>query len=105
MARFSITVYSPRWGHDDTYQLDVDDNGWVVAHQSFNGSCDPDGVPVLYQSFRQDEIIYPGTFTWYMRELWEHAHNGTLSDEEIQRRLNRLAQWLRELSSVAVPEF
>lgn len=104
-TRFRFTVSNPRWGHDDTYYLDVHEEGWTVSHMAINGDCDPSGEPYLYRNFRQDGITYPGTLGWYMRRLFEHVKDSTLQDDEIQRRLDRLAQWVNELNTIAKPEF
>jgi hypothetical protein len=105
MSRFYLKVHNPKLGHDDTYDLDVDDKGWTVAHLAINGRCDPCGVPKLYENFEQDSIVYPGIFRWYMSELWGHARGESMSDAEIQHRLNRLTKWVNELTAVTRPDY
>lgn len=105
LNRFKFTVYSPRWGHNDTYRLGVLDDGWYVAHLMINGNCDKQGEPFLFRNFRQDSINYPSGLGFEMGLLFEHARDGTLPDNEIQRRLDLLGEWVGRVNSVEPPNF
>jgi len=102
---YRFKVYSPRWGHDDTYRLTVNQNGWHVEFLAINGDCDKTGHPYLFQNLNQDSIEYPSGLGFEMNLIYEHAWDGTLSVEEIQRRLDKLGEWVGQVDSVPKPSF
>lgn len=93
MADF--TIYSRRWGHDDTYTVERTATGWHVHHISIKGDCDKQGKPVLYENFEQDSICYPHQLPDLMETLWEYAQENNLTDAQIQPHLDELAKWVQ----------
>lgn len=104
-SRFTFTINSPRWKHDDTYRLDIHKDGWNVQHISINGNSDKQGNPHLFSNLKQDFITYPSGLGLEMELLFEHARDKSLPDEEIQKRLDRLAQWVNDVNGVPKPQF
>ena len=104
-SRFNFKVYSPRWGHHDTYRLDISDDGWEIRHIGINGTSDKRGNPHLYANLDQDGIIYPSGLGIEMELLFEHARDSTLADEDIQARLDRLAKWVDSVNAIEKPDF
>ncbi len=90
-----LEVYSRRWGHNDTYRVDITDAGWYISHFTIGGECDPGGKPYLFENFEQDVINYPADIGNYLAFLWERAKKDDLSDDEVQRHLNALGQWIQ----------
>ncbi|WP_157639758.1 YecA/YgfB family protein [Lamprocystis purpurea] len=102
---FTFPVYCPRFKQNDDYELTVLEDGWHVAHSAINGDCDPRGAPFLYENLTHDSIEYPSGLPVALESLFEHARDGTLTDDEIRSRLDRLAQWVNHVNAVERPQF
>lgn len=102
---FNFKVNSPRWGHPDTYRLRILDEGWRVDFISICGDCDAQGEPYLYRNLEHDSIDYPASLKREMESLFLQAKEGSLTNEEIQDRLDRLGQWVSEVDAVTKPNF
>lgn len=94
---FEFVVYTPRWGHDDTYSLTRTEDGWHFNFGGRKGPCDKRGRPYLYECFQNDSINYPSGFEWRLMWLWDQAKEKGLSREDVQARLEELSQWLRDV--------
>jgi len=88
-----LTVYSKRWGHDDTYEIKRTEKGWYVGHLAINGEANKRAEPILFNNFRQDSIAYPNDLPDYMEFLWESSID---KDENwIQERLDEISEWIK----------
>lgn len=90
-----FTVYSRRWGHNDTYEIARAETGWRVQHITTGGDCDKQGRPYLFNNLDHDSINYPASLGEYMEFLWEKVDEDSLSDAQIQQHLNQLANWVQ----------
>jgi len=97
---FSLTVYSRRWGHDDTYALTRTETGWEVEF-THSGPCDKAGRPYLYSNFANDMVHYPADLEGYLEWLWMRASEQGLSHETVQKCLDELAEWVKATSRAA----
>lgn len=94
----TFSVYSRRWGHKDNYRIKRTVNGWYVSHIAINGECDKDGSNILFANLKQDYIFYPeDAIKHAMEKLWEEADEGELDLEELQERLQQVADWITAL--------
>lgn len=93
-ARFKFRVFSKRWGHDDTYNVQRTKDGWHVTHIAIGGPCDKGGRPFLFENFRQDSIHYPEGLDAWMEWLWDQAAARGLAVDEVQAGLQQLADWV-----------
>jgi len=91
---FEFKVYSNRWGHYDKYTLTRTKRGWYVKHLTINGDSDPEGKPYLIENFKQDNISYPSGLPSMLGSIWRHADEEGLSKEQIQEKINKLAEWV-----------
>lgn len=103
--RFHFRFFCPRVNHDDTYRLNIHEEGWHVDHISIGGKCDKRADPYLYRNLDHDHVQYPSGLGFEMELLFEHARDKTLPDEEIQRRLDELARWVERVNAVEQPVF
>lgn len=94
---FEFTVYSRRWGHDDTYSLSRTNTGWDVNF-THSGPCDKAGRPFLYSNFENDMVFYPAALQGLLEWLWRKASEEGLSHESVQESLNQLANWVKATS-------
>lgn len=90
-----LEVYSRRWGHNDTYGMDLTETGWDISHVAIGGECDPSGEPYLFENLKQDSINYPAELGEYLAYLWKRAKEDGLSDAEVQQHLDALGQWIQ----------
>ena len=93
-AIFTFRVFSNRWGHDDTYQVQRTEDGWNITHIAIGGPCDKEGRPFLFENFRQDSVHYPEGLGGWMERLWKQAAEEGLRQAEVQTALQQLADWV-----------
>ena len=96
-----LTVYSRRWSHTDDYTVEITDHGWHISHMAHVGDCAATGEPTLFDNFRQDHINYPVHLGSYMEYLWTQAQENWLSEEEIQRHLDVLGEWIQTVEKAS----
>ncbi len=90
-----VRIFSRRWGHDDTYEINKTKTGWYVKSGAEGGAdCDKRGKPHLFKCLDHDSINYPEELGGYLEWLWERAEEKHLSPEEIQEQLDLLAEWI-----------
>lgn len=93
-AQFIMSIYTRRWGHDDSYQVKRIENGWYINNISIGGDCDKTGHPYLYRNFNQDYVNYPKAIPRYMEILWDKCADEGLTKENVQIALDELAKWI-----------
>lgn len=90
-----FSVYTRRHGYEDTYRIKRTVDGWCVNCAFNNGDCDKEGHEALYENLRHDSVFFPEKGVRYaMEKLWEQAAEGELSLEELQERLQQVADWI-----------
>jgi hypothetical protein len=92
--QFDFNVYTRRWGHEDRYYITRTEDGWDIEHQTYNGSCDKTGSPLLFDAMRHDSVNYPESLGEYLEWLWYRAKEDGLSSDEVQESLNQLSSWV-----------
>ncbi|WP_196605400.1 hypothetical protein [Pectinatus haikarae] len=91
----NFSVYSRRWGHYDNYRIKRTVDGWDVGHIAINGSCKKNGENVLFANLNHDSIFYPEDGIKHALEvLWNEADETEMSIEELQNRLQQVADWI-----------
>lgn len=91
----NLTVYSRRWGHDDTYTVEITNTGWNISHVAHSGDCDSFGKPYLFTILDHDSINYPEELGGYMDWLWRTANEQNMDETEIQKHLDELGAWIQ----------
>ena len=89
---FTLSVFSRRWGHNDTYDLIRTETGWSFMGSSIE--CDKSGNPKLYKKLEHDSINYPADLKGYIEYLWNQAREKGLSKEEVQECLDDIGEWV-----------
>lgn len=91
----SFSVYTRRWGHNDSYRIHRTVDGWHVSHIAISGDCDKEGSNALFANLDHDSVFYPEDGVKYaMSNLWEDAEDGKLTLSELQERLQQIADWI-----------
>jgi hypothetical protein len=91
---FVFSVYSRRWGHEDTYHVRRTTKGWTFRYMTPEKDSDMRGYPSLYELLDHDLINYPNKLPDYLESLWERAQEQGLAHDEIQKALSELADWV-----------
>lgn len=96
--KLSFEVYTRRWGHTDTYRIERRIKGWFISHISINGLSNKQGEPTLSANLKHDSIQYPEEGIKYAFEtLWELADETEMSVDELQTKLQEIADWISEI--------
>lgn len=92
--RFEFKVYTRRWGHDDTYDITRNKDGWYISHLTHEGQGGKNAEPILSYILRQDSVSYPQNLPDIMEDVWSRAEDEGLTKEQVQDMLNRVANWI-----------
>lgn len=91
-------VYTARWGHEDTYRIKRTYKGWYVSHISINGESEKNGAGQIENNLEHDSVCYPKEGVEYAFEtLWEEADTTSMSINELQNRIQNIADWISEV--------
>lgn len=91
----SFSVYTRRWGHTDNYIIYRTIDGWEVKHIAINGLCEKDGTGALIMNLQHDAVFYPEDGVKYaLSQLWEQSDEGKLDIDELQTKLQQIADWI-----------
>ncbi len=97
----TFAVYTRRWGHDDVYHIERTIDGWEVHHISINGKSAKDGEGSLMNNLHHDSIFFPEDGVKYaLSNLWDDAEDGNITPEELQKRLQQIADWISSVEKV-----
>jgi len=97
----TFSVYTRRWGHNDVYHIERTIDGWEVNHISINGKCAKDGEGALMSNLHHDSIFFPEDGVKYaLNNLWDDAEDGNLTPEELQKKLQQIAEWISSVEKV-----
>ena len=107
---FKVRLYSPRWGHEDTYEIKLDSEQMRVesgktAECSWLEGTDPKwsgynetiGNP-LEKILENDSIYPPTVFIRALEYAWMAWRDGTLDDQKVLQEVQQLCQWVNEVS-------
>lgn len=110
ILKYSIKVFSPRWGHDDTWDFYLDGEGWKVQFGTGTHGCrlhcedsvnDADEIKEDKQFFhwaRNDMINVPEVLPRFLRYLCAEYKEGEINEEQIQEELDALAEWINAVT-------
>lgn len=91
---FNFSVYTRRWGHRDSYTLIRNQNGWEFMGLAYNGQCDQEGNPVLFEALEHDSVSYPRNLSSVLWSIWKRAKEKGLTHDQVQNMLNETADWV-----------
>lgn len=100
-----LQIYSPRWGHDDTYEVTLTRDALVIALGPRSATCtwrdnlDPEwGEESLEDILRNDSIYPPSIFPRLLEHAWRSWRDGDLDDAAVDTALKALADWLNGIT-------
>ena len=108
---FEVRLYSPRWGHEDTYEIKLDGEqmrvegvnrtaecSWVEGRDpKWSGYNETIGNP-LEEILKNDSIYPPTVFIRALEYAWMAWRDGTLDDQKVLQEVQQLCEWVNEVS-------
>jgi len=108
---FRVKIYSPRWGHDDGYEFNIDENQMEITGVSKSAVCkwrdnkdpvwqgynDVSGNPFV-KVLENDHIHPPSVFVFALEQAWKSWRDGELDCAEFETEINALVNWLNDVS-------
>lgn len=105
MVTVELRIYTPRWGHEDTYEftLQQDDllirQGIKTARLVWQDNLDPKWEGESLTSILGNDSIYPPeVFDRCIEYAWKAWRNGDLSDAQVEQELLLLGEWLNTVT-------
>lgn len=98
--KMRFEIYTNRWGHFDTYQIERSFDGWVFYGFGFKQTspnitnCNKDGNGALIQALEHDSVNYPKNLPFALEHLWQRADEQEMPIEELNRYIVSLADWI-----------
>lgn len=94
----NFKVYTARWNGYDSYRIKRTIYGWYVAHISIDGPSTKGGEGTLFENLDHDSVFYPRKgVSSALEKLWKLADDGEIDFQELQRRLQEIADWISDV--------
>ena len=101
-----LRIFSPRWGHEDIYKLELKQNSLVITQgarstkATWRENLDPEwNGETLEDILRNDSIYPPGIFQDLIEHAWLSWRNGELDSAAVDEELQALAKWLNDITN------
>lgn len=107
MVAFRVPVYSPRWGGNDTYEINFERNTFSISHNTRTSTLhwvegrDPvweHSDTSLFKTLENDSVYAPEVFPDALEYLWVAWRGDSLTDTEAEEQLIALFDWLNQIS-------
>lgn len=100
-----LRIFSPRWGHEDTYELKLSQDSMVITQGPKSAKCtwrenlDPVwSGESLEDILENDSICPPAKLEGLIEYAWVSWRNGELSDTGVDVELQAIADWINEIT-------
>lgn len=105
MPTFSADIYSPRWGHNDTYVFDFENDTLTIKLLPRIAICklQENGEPAWNSEtfdaiLRNDSIYPPSILQDLIVHLWQSWHNGDITADLVNAELQVVINWLNQIT-------
>lgn len=105
MTTLTAEIYTPRWGHDDTYTFELSKDAIHISNGPRKSKCVwQEGKDPIWQGesldshLRNDSIHAPAVFPDLLEYLWRSWRNGEINDDDAQLELDAVIEWLNLLT-------
>lgn len=106
MTTIEVQIYSPRWGHEDTYEFEFTEGSLTISMGPRKSRCIwRDGMDPEWQGesiediLRNDSIYPPAILPDLFEHVWKSWRDGTLDDAEARTELESVAAWLNAITA------
>jgi len=100
-----LRIFSPRWGHEDIYSVELDRDFMEITMQvrtakaTWRENRDPEWTGESIQRIMNNDHIYPPQITQNLFEhVWKEWRNGEINDQQANAELQELAGWLNTVT-------
>lgn len=100
-----LSIFSPRWGHDDIYSLGLDKDFMEITMHAkksrvvYMENSDPKWSSESIEKIMSNDHIYPPTITQDLFErAWMAWRDGEMSDKDVEAELEALAAWINSVT-------
>ena len=105
MQTYSTRIYSPRWGHEDTYKFEFTRDTMTISMTTRTAKCvwvenrDPrwEGESIEY-ILNNDSIYPPAILPILYEHLWTSWRNGEIDEAQVDAELQAVTEWLNEIT-------
>ncbi|MDQ3193870.1 MAG: hypothetical protein M3P82_02595 [Bacteroidota bacterium] len=101
----NLEIFSPRWGHNDTYTIELSREEMKITMGARSTTCkfvenrDPKWEEKkLFTILSNDGITPPQKLEDLFEFVWMAWRNGELSDEDVNKELQRVAEWINVIT-------
>ena len=108
---FEVQIYSPRWGHEDRYEVTMDREKMTVSLLRITATCswiegrdlkwsghgEITGNP-LEQILQNDQIHPPTIFVSALEYAWMAWRDGRLDNQAVFQEVQVLCEWVNLVS-------
>lgn len=101
MTTIDLQIFSPRWGHDDTYSVELDRDymeitkGGTTTRADWQANADPVWSGQSLQQIMQNDSIYPPEITQKLfQKVWTAWRDGQINDQQADAELQEVAAWI-----------
>src|SRR5207302_1805793 len=103
MPTVELEIFTPRWGHNDTYLVRLERDSLQISHgprsakATWHDGRDPEWTgEALERILRNDAISAPAIFQDMIEHAWLEWRKGELDDARVGEELRELAEWLNK---------
>lgn len=99
---FTFTIYTNRWGHQETIKLTRVEEGWYVKAHLYEGT-DKTSEPMetLYKILEHDSVSFPSNLDSYFSSIWTLAQTKGLDHDSVQEMIDSISEWVTEMEQKA----
>ena len=103
MLNFSVSLYSPRWGHEDEYSIEFSQEAMQIeASNGKRTKCvyvekqDPNwaGYETIFSVLSNDSIAAPANLDKLLIYIWMEWRDGGINDEQAREEFQALVDWI-----------
>jgi hypothetical protein len=108
MVSFNISIYGLKRGHDDSYEIEFQENGLTIQGIKTTSFTQQDNGEVewshtkLKKLFQDDSVVYPSGVEIFFESLWKEWKYHGFTEEDIEKELEEFAKWIN-ISTKAKP--
>ncbi|MDQ1886691.1 hypothetical protein RA180_22150 [Aeromonas salmonicida] len=105
MKNVNLKIYSPRWGHHDTYHVELHlDYMKITMHPkeakaTYIDNRDPEWSGESLQRIMNNDSVYPPEITPRLfQRAWLAWRDGELDDNQVAQELEQVAEWINKIT-------
>lgn len=105
MPTYTTRIYSPRWGHEDTYEIEFTREAMTISRNPRAAKCvwmenrDPEWEGESIEHILNNDSIYPPSILPRLYvHLWTSWRNGEIDEEQVDAELQAVTEWLNEVT-------